>query len=131
MKILLSIKPQYVDKIVSGEKKYEFRKTIFKREQVDTIVVYSSGKVGKLIGEIKFKTILSDTPLNIWNKTKKEAGLSKEDFFDYFMNKNIAYAVKIESFKPYSRAVSIQEKYPGVNPPQSFVYVEKDDGHLF
>lgn len=80
MKILLSIKPKYVEKIVSGEKKYEFRKTIFKREQVDTIVVYSSGKVGKLIGEIKFKTILSDTPLNIWNKTKEEAGLSKEDF---------------------------------------------------
>ena len=81
MKILLSIKPKYVEKIVSGEKKYEFRQTIFKREQVDTIVVYSSGKVGKLIGEIKFKTILSDTPLNIWNKTKEEAGLSKEDFY--------------------------------------------------
>lgn len=131
MKILLSIKPKYVDKIVSGEKKYEFRKTIFKRKQVDTIVVYSSGKVGKLIGEIKFTTILSDTPLNIWNKTKEKAGLSKGDFFDYFRNKEIAHAIKIESFEPYSHAISIQEKYPGVNPPQSFVYVEKDDGHLF
>lgn len=127
MKILLSIKPQYVDKIVSGEKKYEFRKTIFKRKQVDKIVVYSSGKVGKLIGEIKFTTILSDTPLNIWNITKEKAGLSKGDFFDYFRNKEIAHAIKIESFEPYCHAISIQEKYPGVNPPQSFVYVEKDD----
>ena len=127
MKILLSIKPQYVDKIVSGEKKYEFRKTIFKRKQVDAIVVYSSGKVGKLIGEIKFTTILSDTPLNIWNITKEKAGLSNGDFFDYFRNKEIAHAIKIESFEPYSHAISIQEKYPGVNPPQSFVYVEKDD----
>ena len=127
MKILLSIKPQYVDKIVSGEKKYEFRKTIFKRKQVDAIVVYSSGKVGKLIGEIKFTTILSDTPLNILNITKEKAGLSKGDFFDYFRNKEIAHAIKIESFEPYSHAISIQEKYPGVNPPQSFVYVEKDD----
>lgn len=127
MKILLSIKPQYVDKIVSGEKKYEFRKTIFKRKQVDAIVVYSSGKVGKLIGEIKYTTILSDTPLNIWNITKEKAGLSKGDFFDYFRNKEIAHAIKIESFEPYSHAISIQEKYPGINPPQSFVYVEKDD----
>ena len=127
MKILLSIKPQYVDKIVSGEKKYEFRKTIFKRKQVDAIVVYSSGKVGKLIGEIKFTTILSDTPLNIWNITKEKAGLSKGDFFDFFRNKEIAHAIKIESFEPYSHAISIQEKYPGVNPPQYFVYVEKDD----
>lgn len=130
MKILLSIKPQYVDKIVSGEKKYEFRKTIFKRKQVDTIVVYSSGKVGKLIGEIKFTTILSDTPLNIWNITKEKAGLSKGDFFDYFRNKEIAHAIKIESFEPYSHAISIQEKCPGINPPQSFVYVEKDDCNM-
>lgn len=130
MKILLSIKPQYVDKIVSGEKKYEFRKTIFKRKQVDTIVVYSSGKVGKLIGEIKFTTILCDTPLNIWNITKEKAGLSKGDFFDYFRNKEIAHAIKIESFEPYSHAISIQEKYPGINPPQSFVYVEKDDCNM-
>lgn len=130
MKILLSIKPQYVDKIVSGEKKYEFRKTIFKQKQVDTIVVYSSGKVGKLIGEIKFTTILSDTPLNIWNITKEKAGLSKGDFFDYFRNKEIAHAIKIESFEPYSHAISIQEKYPGINPPQSFVYVEKDDCNM-
>lgn len=26
MKVLLSIKPQYVEKIISGEKQYEFRK---------------------------------------------------------------------------------------------------------
>lgn len=127
MKILLSIKPHHVNKIVSGEKKYEFRKTMFRQKPIDTIVVYSSGKVGKLVGEIRFKRILIDTPLNIWNVTKKKAGLSEEDFFDYFKNKNIAYAIKIESFKPYNHAISINERYPGVTPPQSFIYVEKDN----
>lgn len=35
MKILLSIKPQYVEKIISGEKRYEFRKKEFKRRDID------------------------------------------------------------------------------------------------
>jgi type I restriction enzyme S subunit len=30
MDVLLSIKPKYVDAILKGEKKYEFRKIIFK-----------------------------------------------------------------------------------------------------
>ena len=31
-KILMSIKPEYVDKIFSGEKKYEYRKRIVQRK---------------------------------------------------------------------------------------------------
>ena len=31
MKILLSIKPEYAHKIFSGEKKFEYRKIIFKK----------------------------------------------------------------------------------------------------
>ena len=34
MNIILSIKPKYVDKILSGEKRYEFRKQISTREMV-------------------------------------------------------------------------------------------------
>ena len=36
-KILMSIKPEYVDKIFSGEKKYEYRKRLCKKK-IDTII---------------------------------------------------------------------------------------------
>ena len=42
MKVLLSIKPEFADKIFNGTKKYEFRKSIFKNKDVDTVVVYAS-----------------------------------------------------------------------------------------
>lgn len=32
MEVLLAIKPEFVEKIFSGEKKYEFRKVVFKKE---------------------------------------------------------------------------------------------------
>ena len=36
MKIVLSIKPEYAEKIFSGSKKYEFRRMIFKAPDVKT-----------------------------------------------------------------------------------------------
>lgn len=51
MKVLLSIKPSYVDKIRTGRKKFEFRKIIFKNVP-DSIIVYETMPVGKVVGEI-------------------------------------------------------------------------------
>ncbi|MDD8572078.1 ASCH domain-containing protein, partial [Escherichia coli] len=50
MKVLLSIKPEYAESILSGKKKYEFRKNIFRNKNVDTIVIYATMPVGKVIG---------------------------------------------------------------------------------
>lgn len=125
MKILLSIKPQYVEKIISGEKRYEFRKKEFKRKGIDTIVVYSSGNVRKLVGEIKFKIILSDTPSLIWQKTHAKSGMSEESFMRYYMNKDKAYAIAIDSFLPYKEPMDIEAKYPGVKAPQSYRYIDE------
>lgn len=127
MKILLSIKPQYVEKIISGEKRYEFRKKEFKRRDIDTIVVYSSGNVKKLVGEIKFKRILSDTPYLIWKKTHAQSGMTEQSFMRYYMNKDKAYAIAIDSFHPYEEPMDIETKYPGVKAPQSYRYINETD----
>ena len=52
MKALLSIKPEFVNEILAGNKKYEYRKKIFKQD-IDAIVIYASMPMGKIIGEFK------------------------------------------------------------------------------
>ena len=52
MYVLMSIKPKYVEKILSGEKKYEYRKTLLKKD-VESILVYSTSPVKKVVCEIK------------------------------------------------------------------------------
>ena len=47
MDVLISIKPKYVKKIISKEKKYEFRKNIFKKN-VDTIIIYTTSPEKKI-----------------------------------------------------------------------------------
>ena len=56
MKVLLSIKPEFVEKIFNGTKKYEFRKSIFKNKNIDTVVVYASSPWQYVIGEFKIET---------------------------------------------------------------------------
>lgn len=125
MKILLSIKPQFVEKIMSGDKKYEFRKTEFKRKDVNTIIVYSSGPVKKVVGEMKFKKVLCDTPNNIWKLTHIYSGLSLDSFMTYFEGRQKAYAIVIEKFIPLKEALPLDECFPGVKAPQSFIYLDE------
>ena len=48
--ILLSIKPEYVEKILKGEKRYEFRRKLCQKE-VDKIYIYETSPVKKVVGE--------------------------------------------------------------------------------
>ena len=87
MKVLLSIKPEFADKIFNGTKKYEFRRSIFKKKEVKTVVVYASSPVQKIIGEFEIETIIKEKVNRLWNLTKDFSGISEEYFFEYFINK--------------------------------------------
>ena len=53
MRVLLSIRPQFALQIFEGSKRYEYRRAIFKREGVTSVLVYASAPIGKVIGEFE------------------------------------------------------------------------------
>lgn len=124
MKVLLSIKPEFVDKIFSGEKLFEYRKSIFKNTDIDTIVIYSTKPVGKIVGEIKIDYILNESIEDLWNKTHHSSGISYEFFKSYFQDKERGYAIKIGEAKKYEKPLSPKELFANFHPPQSFCYIE-------
>lgn len=68
MKVLLSIKPEYVEKILDGTKKFEFRKGIFKNPDVKSVVIYSTMPVGMIVAEFDIADVIEDKPSNVWKK---------------------------------------------------------------
>lgn len=48
MNILLSMKPEYVEKVLSGEKKYEFRKRIWKKD-VDWFFIIATSPIKMMV----------------------------------------------------------------------------------
>ena len=119
---MISIKPEFADKIFSGIKKYEFRKVLFKNNDIDTVIVYASSPVQKVIGEFKIKRIISDVPYSVWNQTKMYSGINKKYFDNYFINRHIAHAIHIGDTKIYRIPKNLSAF--GIKfPPQSFTYI--------
>ena len=125
MKVLMSIKPEFVELILSGQKKYEFRKSIFK-QPVSSIVIYSTKPVGKVVGEIIIDDILKGTPSKIWLETSKYSGISKEFFDKYFMNKKVAFAIKIKTVNKYVVPKDLSDYVKSGVAPQSYCYISED-----
>lgn len=122
MKVILSIKPQFAEKIFNGTKKFEFRRTLFKNKAIKSIIVYASAPVSRVIGEFEIEEILHSEIEFLWANTEKYAGITREYYFDYFDGKETGYAIKIKGTKKYDHSFSIEEKY-GIKPPQSFAYI--------
>lgn len=123
MNVILSIKPEFVEKIFSGEKKYEYRKILFK-QQVDTVYIYASRPISKIVGEFKIESILCDTPANIWKLTESQSGVTKEFFDKYYEGKDKAVALKIEECKEYKEGINPASWIPNFKVPQSFFYIQ-------
>ena len=123
MKVLLSIKPQFVEEIFNGNKRFEYRKSIFKREGIKTVMIYSTMPVGKIVGEFDIEEILEEHPKTLWEKTKNHSGISVDFYDSYFMNRDKGYAIQIKSLNKYDEPRCPHEMYGKFTAPQSFKYV--------
>lgn len=124
MKVLLSIKPEFAERIFDGSKKFEFRKAIFKNREIKTVVVYASSPMQKVIGEFEIDSIINDSLAVLWEKTKRFAGIDEDFFYQYFAEREKGYAIKIKNTKKYKKPLCLREDY-NLLPPQSFLYLEK------
>ena len=122
MKILLSIKPEFANKIFDGTKKFEFRRSIFKNQAVNTVVVYASAPVSKVIGEFEIETVIKKGLNELWNQTKDYSGISKSYYDVYFTGKEEGNAIKVKNPTLYKKALNLKEEF-GMVPPQSFAYL--------
>ncbi|KON88959.1 hypothetical protein AF332_20660 [Sporosarcina globispora] len=124
MKVLLSIKPEFVEKIFNGEKQFEYRRCIFKKKEVDTIVVYSTMPEGKIVGELLIEDIINEEIEELWKETKMFSGISYDFFKEYFHNKETGYAIKIKEAKKYDEPILPKELMSNFRAPQSFCYID-------
>ncbi|PKP54503.1 MAG: hypothetical protein CVT90_00935 [Candidatus Altiarchaeales archaeon HGW-Altiarchaeales-3] len=122
---ILSIKTQYVKEILNGNKKYEFRKTSFKKD-VEEILVYVTKPVGKFVCKFYVGEIIKDTPENLWRSFRDSSGLTKEGFFTYFSNRKKGVAIEIRDVEEFSKPINPKTLFPKFTPPQSWMYVPKE-----
>jgi predicted transcriptional regulator len=122
MNLLLSIQPIIARRITSGKKKYEYRRTIFKKE-VRYIYLYSSSPVRKIVCRFRSSGCLAGSIDEIWEKTGKLSAASEAEYRDYFRNTRTAYAIKIDDLEVFENPLDPYRIIPAFRPPQSFMYI--------
>lgn len=126
-KILLPIKPIYVNRIFNGTKKVEYRKQVVHRKDISNVLIYATRPVCKVVGEFKIAGILSASPQELWNDTSHIGGINEADYFKYFAGHSKAYAYQIKDVMVFNKPRDLSE-YGVKRAPQSFVYVEDNIG---
>ena len=125
MKVVLSIKPEFANKIFDGTKLFEFRKVMFK-EHIKSVLVYSSSPVQKVIGEFQIGEIIKHDLETLWDLTKEHSGISEKYFYEYFAEKEHGFAIQIKKKKKFKVPKCLREDY-NLTPPQSFAYWTKPE----
>ena len=121
MNLIISIKPKFVQKILGGEKKYEFRRRIY-RQKVDKIYIYQTLPEQGIVAYFTPGEIIKDTPQNLWERFSEVSGTTEDHLLSYLHDLNEAYAIEITDLKIYDTPFIPDD----IKAPQSYKYIDYD-----
>jgi len=123
--VVLSIRPNFSEKIMEGTKTVELRRRFPMSAPKGTIAyIYSTGPVQAMVGSAEIAEVIKLRVQQIWKKFGKMAQIERSNFDDYFSGLKQGFALKFDNVRPFSRPIDLYElrKRFGFEPPQSFLY---------
>ena len=124
--LLISVKPEYAEMLLAGRKTVELRRVRPSIVGGDWVLVYASSPRKALIGAFRVKSITVASPGKLWKRFGAHAGISREDFHDYFRGAPSGAAIHVGKTIRFADPPSlsrIRESVPSFHPPQCFSYL--------
>jgi predicted transcriptional regulator len=113
-----------VKEILNGNKKYEFRKRIFKDRSKNSIFIYASSPMKKIVAHFQLGNIVEGHPDHLWEQFWDVSGIGEKEFFQYFAGRETGFAIQIEELMQYQKPIDPKTVFENFVPPQSFCYVD-------
>ena len=121
-RILMSIHPEFAKKIITGEKRFEFRKVAPTRI-VRTIVLYETQPIGLVTAEAEVSGMCFGTPEMVWQQVEKYAGVTKEFYDNYYKGCDNVVVYRLGKIHLFDIPLTLTD-YNLKYPPQNFVYLD-------
>lgn len=117
----------YAERLLSGTKRFEYRRRPISRE-LTHIIVYASSPLKRIVGVLEVSEVHTYSPRQAWARTKRDSGISKHEFDAYFAEADTAFAIEInpEATMRLNRMLLPVEIHENFKIPQSFMYVGED-----
>lgn len=128
--LLLSIRPKFADRIIKGIKTVELRRIRPSIKEGDRILIYISSPAKEVRAFFVVERIICAKPENLWNDVKDKAGITRNEFDDYFNGAKAAIAIHIKDVQELPLPINLstlRKLWPNFIPPQSYRYVSESD----
>ena len=127
--LFIAVKPEYANKLISGQKDIELRKMRPHIQPGDYVIIYASAPVKAVIGSGKVKNIIECTPNEMWAKYSLRLGIMQQDFETYYVNHKKSIGIEFEIIKPITpigleELKKVDSKF---HPPQIYRYVTNEE----
>lgn len=120
---LISIHPKHVAKILSGDKRLEFRRR-WAAQPVDRILIYSTAPIGQLVAVAKIRQTIIDSPSKLWMVAQKAGGgLTRRELLDYLDGAKSAVGLELSSVRKLGAGIAPSAIFRSFHAPQSFRYL--------
>ncbi len=123
--VIISIKPEYALKIISGEKTIELRRKFpVDHIQGGIAMIYASSPIKEIIGYAVIQSVEKLSIDKLWKKCGKKACVDKSFFYSYFDGVDAGFALKLEKPVELIEPLNIRrmEEEFLLSAPQSFRY---------
>jgi predicted transcriptional regulator len=119
----MSIRPEFSERILSGDKRVEFRKRRV-GPHVTHVLIYSTTPVAQIVGFFEVERQDVARPQALWRRYSSVAGIDRLAFESYFADCEQGVAIRIGRVFRLNRPQPLVG-YFEAQPPQSFKYVHR------
>ncbi len=131
--LLISIHPEFVDKIFAGQKRVELRRRKSKLKSGELMVIYATSPRCELVGFARVVNVHEGTPTGLWDAVADDAAIDRRRYDAYFSGSTKAVAIVLEEPTAFTSPIALEELrqvWPGFHPPQGFNYLKPEQTPL-
>jgi len=132
--LLLSVKPKYLDKILSGEKIVEIRRIRPRVGKEATIVFYATSPKKQLIAFARIKSIKLSPPQDLWSLVGEESALTRSEFLEYLSGCPLGVAISFNDVVELDPPIPLSHLrilWPDFSPPQGHIFLTESQMQAF
>lgn len=125
--MLISIQPQYVKKILTGEKRWEFRRS-WPKEPIGALLIYSTAPTKRIAAFIEVGEVVRASKSRLWEVGGKQGGISRRALFGYLDGKEQAACIELKRLIRFGDGIEPRQLFgKDFHAPQSFRYLKDDE----
>ena len=125
--ILMSIKPPYVDMLVSGCKTVEIRKRAVRAPAGARIWIYATNPRRQVVASARLEAVAVEAPDEIWRSFGDRAGIDRREFDAYVGGARLVSALTLTEIIELDAPLCPRGETPAFRPPQSYAFLRNTE----